>query len=76
VADVVPGWLGARLVGCQVCGKSLVKPAWLFPGHLIVVRSGSRNATRKARAGAGVSSSSAKIRKKEGMKEKPLQINL
>lgn len=54
-----------------------MKPDWLFPGHLVVAeRSGSRIATRKARADAGVSISSTNKRKKDGKKEKPLQINL
>lgn len=49
VADGVPGWLGARSVG-----RAMVKPAWLFPWHLVVVgRSVSRNATRKAVETAG-----------------------
>lgn len=49
MADGVPGWLGARSVG-----RAMVKPAWLFPWHLVVVgRSVSRNATRKAVETAG-----------------------
>lgn len=67
------------LMWCQVRGKFLVKPAWLFPRHLVVGKSENKTTTRKTKAGSGISVLSTekkKERNKEGRKEEPLQIEL